>query len=406
MILKPDGVPQAVDTSDDWQIPMAPPDQVATSDPNPTAATVEAIEQRLRFTGSGGEYFRIWAVNLTLTVLTLGLYSAWAKVRRLQYFYQHTELDGAVFEYTARPASILFGRLLALVLLVLYYFAFDFSATAGAAVTALLAVVLPYLLWQSNRFKARNTRYRGLTFGFEGRVGEAYRAYLPPIMVLFGPSVVAAYLLGEKSQWVVLLLSGLGFLMLPLFHALFRRYVQRSLRYGDTLFEFTARARDFAAVWAWGLGAMLVGVVGAGILAAFFIGIAVAVAGKSQYAGIATGLATLLTAWLCYLLIESYFTARFQKLVWERTLIGAIGLRCDISASTLLWIRFKNTVWVILTLGLYRPYAAIRVARYRLECMSVTGTDHLDAFAAGADQSRRGAVGESAAELFDMDVGL
>ena len=84
MILKPDGVPQAVDTSDDWQIPMAPPDQVATSDPNPTAATVEAIEQRLRFTGSGGEYFRIWAVNRTLTVLTLGLYSAWAKVRRLQ----------------------------------------------------------------------------------------------------------------------------------------------------------------------------------------------------------------------------------------------------------------------------------------------------------------------------------
>jgi len=36
---------------------------------------------RLRFTGTGGEYFRIWIVNLFLTVLTLGIYSAWTLLR-------------------------------------------------------------------------------------------------------------------------------------------------------------------------------------------------------------------------------------------------------------------------------------------------------------------------------------
>jgi uncharacterized membrane protein YjgN (DUF898 family) len=37
------------------------------------------------FRGTGGEYFRIWIVNLLLTILTLGIYSAWAKVRQLRY---------------------------------------------------------------------------------------------------------------------------------------------------------------------------------------------------------------------------------------------------------------------------------------------------------------------------------
>ena len=46
----------------------------------------------LRFTGSGSEYFRIWIVNVLLTIVTLGFYSPWAKVRRLKYFYGNTYL--------------------------------------------------------------------------------------------------------------------------------------------------------------------------------------------------------------------------------------------------------------------------------------------------------------------------
>src|SRR5436305_11873488 len=42
----------------------------------------------LSFTGSGSEYFRIWIVNALLSIITLGIYSAWAKVRTLQYFYR------------------------------------------------------------------------------------------------------------------------------------------------------------------------------------------------------------------------------------------------------------------------------------------------------------------------------
>src|SRR3981189_3861669 len=79
-------------------------------------------EQRypVEFTGSTGQYFRIWIVNLALTVLTLGLYSAWAKVRKRRYFYTHTRIDGESFEYRGRPIAILKGRLIAVALFLAY----------------------------------------------------------------------------------------------------------------------------------------------------------------------------------------------------------------------------------------------------------------------------------------------
>ena len=68
----------------------------------------------LRFTGRGGEYFGIWIVNLLLTILTVGIYSAWAKVRRIQYFYRHTELAHSSFDFHGSPIKILLGRFIAL----------------------------------------------------------------------------------------------------------------------------------------------------------------------------------------------------------------------------------------------------------------------------------------------------
>ncbi len=46
------------------------------------------------FTGRGGEYFRIWIVNILLILLTLGIYSAWATVRKRLYFYGNIRLAG------------------------------------------------------------------------------------------------------------------------------------------------------------------------------------------------------------------------------------------------------------------------------------------------------------------------
>jgi uncharacterized membrane protein YjgN (DUF898 family) len=383
------------------------PESLSPETPTATAPpALEASRTALVFTGSGAEYFRIWAVNLTLTICTLGLYGAWAKVRRLQYFYHHTLLDGSAFDYTANPASILFGRLLALGLLVVYYFAFEHSAHAGLAVTCVLAGVLPYLLWQSNRFKARNTRFRGLEFGFEGSLRDAYAVYVPVIAIAFGPSAAAGYLLGPNDDFWILLLTGLGFLVLPIFHALFRQYVQSNLRFGDARFVFTAQRTDFVQVWAWGLGAAFAIVLFGGFFTFAFAAIGAVILGKGNVAAWVGMAFTLASMWLIFLLLSSYFTARFQRLVWDKTRVGKLALHCDVPAIKFMRIQCLNTLWVVLSLGLYRPFAAVRLAKFRLECVSASGLESLNTVAVGAGQSRRGAFGESAAELFDMDVGL
>src|SRR5690606_23104155 len=48
---------------------------------------------QVKFHGNTSEYFSIWIVNLMLTIVTLGIYSAWATVRNNRYFYGNTEID-------------------------------------------------------------------------------------------------------------------------------------------------------------------------------------------------------------------------------------------------------------------------------------------------------------------------
>jgi uncharacterized membrane protein YjgN (DUF898 family) len=38
-------------------------------------------ELKLSFSGTSGEYFSIWLTNMTLNIITLGIYSPWAKVQ-------------------------------------------------------------------------------------------------------------------------------------------------------------------------------------------------------------------------------------------------------------------------------------------------------------------------------------
>ena len=110
----------------------------------------------LRFAGRGPEYFRIWIANLALSLLTLGIYSAWAKVRTKRYLYASTSLDGVSFEYTADPVKILKGR----VLVVGFGAIYALSGQLVPLVNGLLGLAMLFLLpWVVNRALAFNARY-------------------------------------------------------------------------------------------------------------------------------------------------------------------------------------------------------------------------------------------------------
>ena len=65
-----------------------------------------------------------------------------------------------------------------------------------------------------------------------------------------------------------------------------------------------------------------------------------------------------------------------------------------------------GSVSTLVALGLYWPFAAMRLAAYRIECMSVTSDSPLAAIAAGTRPAAVGATGDSAVDFFGFDVGL
>jgi uncharacterized membrane protein YjgN (DUF898 family) len=332
------------------------------------------------FSGQGGEYFRIWIVNLCLSLLTLGIYSAWAKVRRMQYFYRHTAVAGASFDYHGDPVAILKGRIIAVGMLALYTVAGQFSLAAGLGMFVLILAVMPWLLVRSYRFRLHNTSYRGLRFSFQGKVEDGYVNFL--LMPMLGYITLG--------------------LLMPLAHQQIRRYLHKNSLYGDERFDFHAAPRAFYKPYLIALGGFIAIVAVGGALTAM-LAMASGLAGRSVVLLI-TGL--VLLAYLgALLLIGPYLAARLQNVIWNNTTLGNMGFDSHLRARGMFGIMTSNFLLILLTLGLYKPYADIRLARYRIDNMALLVADDLDEFVAG-QQETASATGEEAVEMFDLDVAI
>ena len=146
-------------------------------EPNAAPHAMRALP--MQFTASGSEYFRIWIVNLLLTVVTLGLYLPFAKARRLRYFYANTLVDEQPLAFHGDPWRMFRGHLV-VVGFALCYFLSSHLWPEGALLLLVAFLVVWPLLWRSSLiFRMRNTSWRGLRFEFTGSAKGAYKAFLP-----------------------------------------------------------------------------------------------------------------------------------------------------------------------------------------------------------------------------------
>ena len=163
---------------------------------NPDAKVESAVDEEqvndsqrhpVHFHGSGGEYFGIWIVNLLLTIITLGIYSAWATVRTRKYFYRNTEVGGSRLDFHGRGINILVGRIIAIGLFALYSFGAYIHEYIPLIVLVAIVLLYPWLFVKSQRFRLRNTSWRGIHFDFKADAGDVYRhlgSYLAIMAVL------------------------------------------------------------------------------------------------------------------------------------------------------------------------------------------------------------------------------
>jgi uncharacterized membrane protein YjgN (DUF898 family) len=363
---------------------MEPLEPLAPAALDVPATTQLTARQAVIFHGKGGEYFGIWIVNLLLTLLTFGIYSAWAKVRRMRYFYQHTELAGATFDYHGRPLSILKGRIIALGLVMVYNLSAQVSLKLFGLTLLLLALVMPWLLRQSFRFRLHNSSYRGLRFGFTGTLKDSYITFL-----VYG-----------FFMYVTAMLAG------PLFHRQLKAYQHGNSHYGQTRFSFNADIGQFYKAYGvvMGLGFLVFVLAISGA-----VGVAI-VAGHHDakpdpaVTGI-IAIAVVVLVLIGSLLISPLWEARTQNLIWNHTRLGEHQFESRLSAWRLLGIHLGNFVLVALTLGLYMPWASVRLARYRASALTLLTAGSLEDFVA-AQETETSATGEEAAAFFDIDIGL
>jgi uncharacterized membrane protein YjgN (DUF898 family) len=385
----------------------------AVAPPAPNAVPhVESVQAHFQFTGTGQEYFRIWIVNVLLTIVTLGVYSAWAKVRRLRYFYRNTVVDGAIFDYHGKPMTILKGRVLAAVLVLAYKVAFEVNMAAAIGIGALLLALMPWLLARSIRFKLVNSSYRGLRFRFSGTAWQAYKmlSLFPILFALIAFYAWNVWVMppGSAGTWTVLIGVSLGIatlLTVPYAHFLLKRFQHNSAYYGHTPVFFDARPNDFFDIYWRAIGYLMLGTISAGLFLRLTHGLFEFMQG-TMFGWMFTMLYSVLTAYAIYLFVHPYLQAKIQNLVWNYTEIAGIRFESRASTRKLLMIHATNLALVTVTLGLFKPFAAIRVMKHRVESLTMLPDGDLEVFLIEHAGDNGDALGQEAGEFFDIEIAL
>lgn len=374
---------------------LPPPAHVAApmADAPPSAARLLAFH----FTGSGREYFRIWVINLLLSLATLGIYSAWAKVRRLQYFDRNTVLAGSSFDFHGAPKAILRGRVLAVVLLAAYQYAFGFSLAFGLVVVALLLLALPWMMRGALRFRLGNTSWRGLRFHFSGSVPLAYRTYLAPIAVVLLPGVLVAVM--GNTPWAALPFA--FYLAWPAMHGMMKRYQYGHVMYGDQHSVTDLPLGKFFGIYVRGLllaVAVLAVLVVLGVATQLLNGAFKAAA--MGVLGLVGGIAAML---LGYVLLGPYQQVRIVNLCLPNTQFPGVRFVSTLSARGFTRLQLKNLALTLLSLGLYRPFAVVSAYQYRLAHLSLEVAANVDHVLADVKPAG-GALGDGTADFLGVDL--
>ena len=335
------------------------------------------------FRGTASEYFGIWIVNVLLSIITLGIYSAWAKVRRLRYFYGNTFLDGHNFEYWARPGQILIGRLMVFGGFLVFNVLTKFSPYFLLLLIPFL-FALPWLINKSIAFNARMTSYRNLRLSFTGSYWRGFWVYVClPALTFLTLGLLAPF--SARARWT---------------------YLAQNLRYGGAQFsaapQLRALYKNLFATFGFALGVAVA--MGIGVAIIFMLG-------KS---GEGTGLFGMMLMQLVpftiifgfSLLAGAFYKTGVRNICMNVLRLGDThGFASSMGRFAFLGISITNVLAVVFTLGLLRPWAAVRSWRYTAEHTSVIASASSDDFVGAASVGGNVAAAEFA-DIEGVDLGF
>ena len=372
-----------------------------------------------RFHGKGFEYFRIWIVNILLSVLTLGIYSAWAKVRNKQYFYGNTELDGASFTYDAQPIKILKGRMIALGFIALLSFISTVNPLLGILIPLAFIPMTPFFIQRSLLFNARYSSYRNVRFGFTGSFKDAMMVFAGWPLIIAASLFIISLVFGAAGipPDVMGIIAVLAYVivLIPLMFYLLKQFVISNSMYGASSFKLNATALDFYKVFLKSFGFGLVTIVLfltalAGVGSALSYNSEDFLQGFSDFSQmISVGVPSMIVGVLAYFVVlvlcYAFFMSQMNNLVFNNTKIDDFEFRSSFTTRSYAQLHVVNLFMTLLTWGLFWPFAKVRIARYKAAHTQVLARSSLDQFVARQEQEV-GALGEAIGDFYDLDFGI
>lgn len=415
----------------------------------------------LAFTGDGGVYFGVWIVNVLLTVVTLGLFTPWARRRTIRYFYGHTLVADSPLEFTAGIRGMVFGFLL----LAAFYIALNVASKTGQhvvyfAIVSGGAVLAPFLWGSAMRFRLGHTRWRGLRLRFTAGWGEVYRASWP-VFALAAVWLVAGATINTmleparqkavaeqqafeqmseqldkegqslpdprfkptapRPTWsmagVALAAALLSLLCLIRLEFNYKRLLVMRAAVGGQTGRWKPVFGDFVRIWGASLGFFVATLLGIGVAIAALIGVAALVSGGLAAMGAQRGSATFIVIAIVavFVLIMAMFfaaspamayrEARMFQLMWNNIGVSDMArFKTDLRTAGFVWLRIRNILLNMLTAGFYRPFA--RVAEYKMKTESVTlhVKGGLDRLVGTLEAQQKDGFGDAVADALGIDV--
>jgi uncharacterized membrane protein YjgN (DUF898 family) len=328
-----------------------------------------SIVQRAAFHGTGRTLFGIHLVNTLLTLVTLGFYYYWAKVRVRTFLFSQTEFAGDRFSYHGSARELLNGTMKASLIFGIPYFLLKnvghfleenmaILLTSQAAASLLLIFFIPFAVVSARRYRLSRTAWRGIRFSFRGKTLDFIKLWL------FGYFLTAVTL-------------GLYY---PYFSTKRHSYLTEHSYFGCKPFKFSgdgaALSRPFLM--------MYVPVATAAIVAGLGLYSFVELPQQNMadpetmgpfIFGAIVGLIIVVLAfrllWLPYSVIE-------QRFFWEQTSIGSARFRLPITIWPYLKLKLCNLFIMLCTIGLAWPWVTIRNIRFITDQLALVGKDNFD----------------------------
>ncbi len=308
---------------------------------------------RLTFYGMGDALFGIQTVNLFLTIITLGIYSFWGRVRVRHYFMSQTRFADDRFAYHGSGKELLVGFLKAalvfgvpIVFLIVVRDVLDVD-NITKAVAAFLSSVIAFALYPfatvgARHYRLSRTSWRGIRFSFRGRVWSLF------------------YILLESSLLIPLTLG----LYYPFFATKKQGFMVTHSYFGNERFSFDGEGSD--------------------LFGSFVLAL----------------LLTIPTFGLCWF----WFVAKKQRYFWDHTTFASSRFHSTVPGGSLLFLKATNLSFLLVTLGLGWSWIKVRTVRFYLNHLSFQGPLDLEGIVQEAQLST--ATGEGLAGFFDLDAGF